>query len=80
MAALAQCRDWNARSEEERDATIEEIRRQINLEDGPVRTPALPDDEAYELFENACSQPGSATHRLSVVYARAAGFASLLDE
>ena len=80
LAALAQCSDWNGRTEDERLATIENIREQINLEQGPVQTPALDDERAYELFENACSEPGAATHRLYVIYARAAGFASLLDE
>jgi hypothetical protein len=80
VAALAQCADWNERDEAQRQDTIEDIREQINLQDGPVRTPALDDEQAYELFENACSQPNSASFRLYVVYARAAGFSSLLDE
>ncbi|HEX2129655.1 MAG TPA: hypothetical protein VHF58_10610 [Solirubrobacterales bacterium] len=45
-----------------------------------MRTPSLDDETAYELFENACSQSNSDSFRLYVVYARAAGFSSLLDE
>jgi hypothetical protein len=80
VAALAQCRDWNDRDEDERAQTIEDIREQINLEDGPVRTPALDDETAYELFENACSQPNADSFRLYVLYSRAACFSSLLEE
>ncbi len=80
VAALAQCRDWHARDDDERQQTIEDIREQINLEDGPVRTPELDDEKAYEVFENACAQPNSESYRLYIVYARAAGFASLLEE
>jgi hypothetical protein len=80
VAPLAQCRDWNGGTEDERLATIEDIREQINLEDGPVRTPSLDDEEAYDLFERACEMPSGATVRLYTLYARAAGFASILDE
>ena len=45
-----------------------------------MRTPELDDERAYEVFEDACSQPNSDSFRLYVVYSRAAGFASLLDE
>ena len=80
VAPLAQCRDWKRGSEEERLATIEDIREHVNLEDGPVRTPELDDEEAYDLFERACELPSGPTVRLYTIYARAAGFASLLDE
>lgn len=79
VAPLAQCRDWNAGTEEKRLATVDDIREQINLEDGPVRTPALTDEEAIEVFDNSCEPPQAATIRLYTLYARAAGFQSLLD-
>jgi hypothetical protein len=79
VAPLAQCQDWNAGSEDARLATIEDIRQHVNLQDGPVQTPALDDDEAYDLFERACERPSGTTVRLYTIYARAAGFASLLD-
>ena len=80
VAPLAQCRDWKRGAEDERLATIADIREQINLEDGPVRTPALDDEEAYDLFERACAQPAADTNRLYVIYARAAGFAAVLGD
>ena len=63
---LAQCRDWPPATGRERMATIYDIRSQINLEDGTVEIPALTDDEAYELFQSACSNdfaPASASTR-----------------
>jgi hypothetical protein len=45
-----------------------------------VRTPELDDEQAYELFENACAQNNSASFRLYVIYSRAAAFSSLMDE
>ena len=77
VAPLAQCRDWNRGSAAEKLATIEEIRRQVNLEDSGVEAPPLSDDEAMRMFENACSQVYADGFRLYVLYARAAGFAPL---
>ncbi|HEY8465571.1 MAG TPA: hypothetical protein VIL04_02075 [Solirubrobacterales bacterium] len=77
VAPLVQCRDWVKGNEAEKLATIEEIRRQINLEDGPVEAPPLTDDEAMTLFNNACSESFAAGFRLYVLYARAIGFAPL---
>ena len=77
VAPLAQCRDWNRGTDEEKLATIAEIRRQINLEDSAVDAPPLSDSEAMEVFENACAESFSKGFRLYVLYARAAGFAPL---
>jgi hypothetical protein len=77
IAAGAQCRDWNAGTEEQKLATIEDIRSQINLEDAPVDTPALTDDQAYELFEHACAEDFAAGFKLYKLYAQRAGFQPL---
>ncbi len=77
VAPLAQCRDWNRGNEAEKLATIEEIRRQVNLESSGVEAPPLSDQEAMELFENACGESFAQGFRLYVLYARAAGFAPL---
>ena len=79
VAALAQCSDWNEDTEEEKVATVADIRVQLNQagSDGP--TPSLPEDEAYELFERACANDYAAGFRLYKVYARAAAFSSLGD-
>jgi hypothetical protein len=79
VAPLAQCRDWNAGTREERLATIEDVRSQINLEDGTVEAPALSDEEAYDLFEDACRPAFAEGFRLYKLYARAAAFNPLLD-
>jgi hypothetical protein len=79
VAPLAQCSDWKNGSEEARVATIDDIQAQLNQggSDGP--TPDLPDDEAYDLFERACSNRYAAGFRLYKVYARAAAFAPLVE-
>lgn len=80
VAPLAQCRDWSAGTEEEKLATIGDIRAQLNQagSDGP--TPDLTDQEAYDLFERACANDYAAGFRLYKVYARGAAFSSRLGE
>jgi hypothetical protein len=77
VAPLAQCRDWNRGTEEEQLATIAEIRNQVNLESSAVEAPPLSDEEATEVFDNACAEGFARGFRLYVLYARAAGFAPL---
>jgi hypothetical protein len=79
VAALAQCRDWNAGTEEEKLATIEDIRAQINLEDAPLQTTSLSDERAHEVFDSACSEPYAAPFKLYRIYARAAAYESLAE-
>ena len=79
VAQLAECRDWNAGTREERIATLAEIKEQINLENGTGETPELSDEAAYELFENTCSEDYADAFRLYKVYARATGFASFAE-
>jgi hypothetical protein len=79
IAALAQCKDWNSRDEDERLETIELIRGQINLEDAPVESPALTDEQAYEVFENGCKPAYADTVRLYILYSRAAAFSSVFE-
>jgi hypothetical protein len=80
VAPQAQCRDWVKGTEEEKLATIEDIRSQINLESGTVEAPALSDEEAMGVFNNACANDFAQGFRLYVLYARAAGFAPLLRD
>ena len=77
VAPLAQCRDWRAGSEEQRQATIADIRRQINLRDTPTPTPELSDAQAARVFDEACAPAYAAGFRLYKLYARAAAFHSL---
>jgi hypothetical protein len=78
VAAGAQCRHWNRGTEEEKLATIEDIRSQINLEDAPVESYALTDEQAFELFEHACAEDYAASLKLYKLYALRAEFAPLL--
>jgi hypothetical protein len=83
VAQLVECRDWNGATPEQRLATIEDVRSQINLGDSGIEMPALTDEEAGELFDDACKPSWAAGFRLYKLYARAAGFVSLnrvLDE
>ena len=79
VAQFAQCRDWDSGTREERLATIDDIREQINLQDSNVKTPELSDEAAYELFESTCREDFAGGFRLYKVYARAAGFASFAE-
>lgn len=77
VAQLAQCSDWVKGTEPEKLATIADIRSQVNRQDTSVEAPPLTDEEALELFDNACSETFAKGFRLYVLYARAAGFAPL---
>jgi hypothetical protein len=79
VAALAQCSDWNAGTEEERQATIADIQRQLEQAGADGPTPQLPTDEAYDLFERACANEFAAGFRLYKVYARGAAFFRLAE-
>lgn len=77
VAQLAQCSDWVSATEDERLATIEDIRSQVNREDAGVTASALSDERALEVFDNGCAEPSAASFRLHVMYARAAAFEPL---
>lgn len=80
VAQLVECKDWNEADEAERLATIADVRSQHNLEDGGVESPALTDEEAAAVFDNACEAPHAQGFRLYLLYARAASFAPLARE
>jgi hypothetical protein len=77
VAALAQCSDWKAGTEDERRATIADIRAQLNQSGSDGPTPDLSDEEAYGLFERACANDFAAGFRLYKIYARGAAFSRL---
>jgi hypothetical protein len=79
VAPLAQCRDWVEASEEEKLATIADIRSQVNREDAGVTASELTDDEAMEVLDNGCADAFAAGFRLHVLYARAAAFKPLRE-
>lgn len=77
VASLAQCSDWNAGSEEERLATIADIRNQVNQTGADGPTPDLSDAAATTLFDRACANDYALGFRLYKLYLRAASFGSL---
>ena len=54
VAALVNCRDWKGADEEERLATIDDIREQLAPQDSGIELPELTDEEAAEVFDNGC--------------------------
>jgi hypothetical protein len=77
VAALVTCRDWNGANEDERQATIADIRRQLAPQDSGIEEPELTDQEAEEVFDNGCKIESSGGFRLYKLYAQAAGFVTL---
>ena len=80
VAPLATCADWKGASEAEGLATIADIRAQLAPQDSGISAPELTDEEAQELFDNACRRSWAAGFRLYKLYARAAGFVELKRE
>jgi hypothetical protein len=68
-AQFADCKAWRRGTEEQRYATIAEIRGGTSTE--------LPDERAYEIFEKTCSTGFSDSLRLYKLYDRALAFAPL---
>ena len=79
VAPLAQCKDWTRGSRDERLATIEDIREQVNLKDSAVKTPELSDKAAYRVLNGICRKPYAASFRLYKLYARADAFAPFAE-
>jgi len=73
---LADCRDWNEGSVEERLGTIGQIRDFLGTPvSGTAGTGAvLEDEQAYDLFENYCENEFARGFKLYKLYARAAAF------
>ena len=77
VAALAQCRDWNAGTEAEKQATIADIRSSLTPQSQEESGTSLSDERAYELFEHSCTEEFAQGFKLYKLYARAAAFAPL---
>ena len=56
---------------DERLATIDDIREQVNLKDSAVETPELSDKAAYRVLDSICSAALRGSFRLYKLYARA---------
>jgi hypothetical protein len=77
VAPLAQCRDWNAGTEAEKQATIADIRSSLTPQSEEKSGTSLSDERAYALFEHSCAEGFAQSFQLYKLYARAAAFAPL---
>ena len=77
VAPLVECRDWNGANDEQKLATIEDVRSQVDRPDSGIRVPSLTDEEAIMVFDNACEPVWAQGFRLYKLYARAVAFAPL---
>jgi hypothetical protein len=77
VAAMVTCHDWEGADQDERLATIADIRKQLAPQDSGIKLPELTDEEAEEVFDNGCGIESSGGFRLYKLYAQAAGFVTL---
>ena len=77
VAPLAQCRDWNAGTEAEKQATVADIRSSLTPQSQEKSGTSLSDERAYQLFEHSCAVGFAQGFELYKLYARAAAFAPL---
>jgi hypothetical protein len=80
VARLATCRDWNGANSEQKLATIEDVRNQLNPNDPGIQAPQLTDEEALTAFDDACEASWAQGFRLYKLYARAVSFVPLKRE
>lgn len=76
VVQFADCGDWRTATRDERYATIEALRGRLTPERSKTAASPLPDDRAYTVFQNACSQ-GIDSLRLYKLYVKVQGFAPL---
>jgi hypothetical protein len=79
-AQLSNCGDWAQGTDEERYATIADIRGQLTPQSSESAESDLSDDAAYDLFEHACEPEWAADLRLYKLYAHAQPFAAFNGE
>jgi hypothetical protein len=77
-AALAQCSDWLAATDEQKQQTVDDIYNQLNQAGADGPTPDIPDDaDAHEFFDQACANDYARGFRLYKIYARSAAFSNI---
>lgn len=77
VAQFVNCANWNGATSHEKLATIADVRSQVSRDEPGVEAPALTDDEAMRVFDDACRPEWAAGFRLYKIYAKAVGFAPL---
>jgi hypothetical protein len=79
-AQFASCGDWRKGTEEERYATIKDIRLQFAPQSVDAPGSVLSDQEAYRIFQKTCAADFSVSLRLYKLYARAQAYAPLRND
>jgi hypothetical protein len=77
VAQFVSCADWNGATRNQKLATIADVRSQVSRDEPGVEAPALTDDEAMRVFDDACGPDWAGGFRLYKIYAKAVGFAPL---
>ena len=76
-ASLVDCDDWSGGSVERKRATVIDVREQLTAGGTVAGRPSLTDQEAYDLFERACSAGFTGAFRLYKLYYDANAFQNL---
>jgi hypothetical protein len=76
-AGLANCREWNAATVEQRKFTLRDLRGQLTAQTDPTERSVLSDKRAYEIFQRWCKQDYASELRLYKLYVRAQAYEPL---
>lgn len=76
-AELTHCADWNSGSSADKFATVENIRQSLVPRDKAEFEDVISDEDAYEMFEAACSRGFAQSFRLYKLYTKANAFGSI---
>jgi hypothetical protein len=77
VAALAQCSDWVHGTQDQKVATVQDIRDMVNQTGTAEPTTDLNDPDAVALLDRACSNDYASGFRLYKLYTRGAAFSSI---
>lgn len=76
-AELTTCADWNKGSTEDKFATVENIRQGLVPRGQEDFEDAIANEDAFDVFEAACSRDFAQSFRLYKLYTKANAFDSL---
>lgn len=76
-AELTTCADWNEGSTADKFATVENIRRSLVPRGQEEFEDAISDEDAFDVFEAACSRDFARSFRLYKLYTKANAFGSI---
>lgn len=76
-AGLANCREWNAATVDQRMFTLRDLRGQLTAQSDPSDRSVLSDERAYDVFQRWCKQDYASEFRLYKLYVRAQAYEPL---